>query len=237
MQRKKHKRKVNHFIIFTTDRVDGEITQLRIPSVFAVLLIVIICIVIGSGVGYVLYEAQIWEAERVRDEALKAELAIAKSKNDELKLEIEALNSKVELLSETVNNKAEEAGSLQEEIAAQSLPTALPVNGAASIHEVTEGDPAIIFHGSEGTFVVATGKGIVSAIEADEIYGNCVRIDHGNGYVSVYRNKGDVQVKVGDEVASGTTIFIMAEDNSDLGYQIILDDRYINPSDIISING
>ncbi len=237
MQRKKHKRKVNHFIIFTTDRADGEITQFRIPSAVAILLVIVFCLAVGGGFGYAIYEAQIWDAERIKDENLRNELAEAKAKNDELQLEIEALNGKVELLSVTVNNKAEEAGNLQEEIAAQSVPTALPLNGAAAIDEVTEGEPAIVFHGSEGTFVVASGKGIVSAIEEDEIYGNRVLIDHGNGYVSVYRNRGEAQVKMGDEVAAGTTLFIISSDNMDLGYQIMLNGEFINPAQIISING
>ena len=99
MQRKKHKRKVNHFIIFTTDRADGEIIQFRIPSAIAILLVVVFCLAVGGGFGYAIYEAQIWDAERIKDENLRNELAEATAKNDELQLEIEALNGKVELLS------------------------------------------------------------------------------------------------------------------------------------------
>ena len=62
-------------------------------------------------------------------------------------------------------------------------------------------------------------------------------MDHGNGYVTIYRNQGDVIVKLGDEVAHGTTIFVIGSKNTKFGYQIMKDDVYIDPMDMLSISG
>ena len=94
----------------------------------------------------------------------------------------------------------------------------------------------MIFTASDG-MVVASAKGTVSSVEEDENYGNKVIVDHGNGYVSIYYNGGEAQVKTGDEVSAGTTIFLIGENNKQLVYQIMQDGVYISPTDMLSING
>ena len=113
----------------------------------------------------------------------------------------------------------------------------LSLTGSASMEEVSEGDPMCIFHASVGTTVVAAASGTVIAINDDEIYGHSVWVDHGNGYVTIYRNKGDTTVNVGDSVVQGTTLFVIGEDNADLGYQMQKDGSYINPMDMLAISG
>ena len=62
-------------------------------------------------------------------------------------------------------------------------------------------------------------------------------MDHGNGYVTIYRNQGDAMVKQGDSVVQGTTLFMIGEDNTKLGYQMLKDGTYINPMDMLAISG
>ena len=62
-------------------------------------------------------------------------------------------------------------------------------------------------------------------------------IDHGNGYVTIYRNDSKPVVKAGDSVVQGTTLFLIGEDNTKLGYQMQLDGTYINPTSMLSISG
>lgn len=119
----------------------------------------------------------------------------------------------------------------------QSLPTEFPLNGSASMQEVTEGDPMCLFTASEGTMVVATASGTVTAVNDDADYGHSVWIDHGNGYVTIYRNKGDVIVKQGDQVVQGTSLFLVTKDNTTLGYQMKKDDVFINPMEMLAISG
>ena len=54
---------------------------------------------------------------------------------------------------------------------------------------------------------------------------------------AIYRNKGDATVAAGDSVVQGTTLFVIGEDNADLGYQMQKDGSYINPIDMLAISG
>ena len=94
-----------------------------------------------------------------------------------------------------------------------------------------------IFEASAGTLVVAAAKGMVSAVNADAEYGFNVWIDHGNGYVTVYRNAGEPVVEAGNSVVQGSTIFIIGEENTKLGYQMLHDGSYIKPTDMLAISG
>ena len=143
----------------------------------------------------------------------------------------------IQILSDTVSQKVQSESELSATLEKQSLPTEFPLTGSASMEEVTEGDPMCIFHASAGTTVVAVASGTVMAVNDDETYGHSVWVDHGNGYITIYRNKGDATVATGDTVVQGTTLFVIGEDNADLGYQMQKDGSYINPMDMLEISG
>lgn len=237
MSKRKHKRKVSRIIIFTTDAVDAKTKQMRVHPWAVRLLTLIVCCLLGAVIGYAVYEEQIWEMDRAKDKSQAEAMAALEEEKSALEAEIEALNAKMEALSTAVNEKAQTAEELQMELEQQSLPTDFPLTGSAGIEEVTEGDPMVIFTASDGITVVASAKGTVTTIEEDETYGNKITVDHGNGYISVYRNQGEVQVKAGDEVAKGTTLFLIGENNKQLAYQIMKDGVYISPTEMLSING
>ena len=95
----------------------------------------------------------------------------------------------------------------------------------------------VIFAASEGINVIASGTGTVLSVDVDVDYGNVVSIDHGNGYISIYRNKGNAVVKAGNEVTRGAILYVVGEDNTEMGYSISKDDTYIDPMEMIEING
>ena len=237
MARKKHKRKVSRIVILTTDAVNAKTRQIRIRPMAARLVMLVFCCLFGCLIGYILYEGQIWELDRARDSEQQEVIASLEEEKIRLEAEIDSLNAKIEALSTAVNAQAQTAEALKEELDQQSLPTDFPLTGGAAIEELTEGEPMVIFTATEGTTVVASAKGIVTAVEADETYGCKIVIDHGNGYVSIYLNGGEAQVKVGDEVAQGRTLFLVGNDNKQLIYQIMKDGGYIKPTDMLSING
>ena len=74
-------------------------------------------------------------------------------------------------------------------------------------------------------------------MDVDVDYGNVVSIDHGNGYISIYRNNGTPVVKAGNEITRGAILDVVGEDNAELGYSISKDDTYIEPMEMIEING
>jgi septal ring factor EnvC (AmiA/AmiB activator) len=236
MFRKKHKRKVSHIILFTKDSVDAKTTQIKIPPWLAGLLTFLLCIVVGVLIGLVFYEGQIWTYARAKAEQQEETIEQLVEEKDSLEAEIEQMNVKLEALSAAVNEQSQTADALQEELMQQSLPTDYPLTSSAGLEVVTEGDPMVIFTASDG-MVVASAKGTVSAIEEGTEFGNKITVDHENGYISIYYNKGEAQVRVGDEISAGTTLFIIGDDNNQLWYQIMQDDVYIDPTEILSING
>ena len=102
---------------------------------------------------------------------------------------------------------------------------------------ILEEEPICVFSASEGAMVISTANGVVTAANDDSEYEKNVWIDHGNGYVTVYRNAGDIKVKQGEVVTAGTTLFLMNENSSKLGYQMLKDGVYINPMDMLAISG
>lgn len=237
MFKKKHKRKVSRIIIFTTDAVDARTRQLRFrPWAFRVFTL-FVCLLIGGLIGYVAYEGQIWAMDRAKDARQAESVAALEEKISLLEQEIASLNSEKEAMALAINENVQVTEALQGQLEQQSLPVGYPLTGSAGIEEVTEGEPMVIFSASEGITVVASAKGTVAAVEEDETYGSKITIDHGNGYVSIYRNSGEAQVKAGDEVAKGTTLFLIGTDNRSLAYQIMEDGEYISPTEMLSIDG
>lgn len=60
---------------------------------------------------------------------------------------------------------------------------------------------------AQGTQVIATADGTVSAVFQDDFMGTTVKIDHGNGLVSQYASLNETPaVAVGDQVKTGTVI-------------------------------
>lgn len=237
MSKNRHKRKVSHILIYTTDAVDADMKQVRIHPWVLAGVTLIVCCVLGAVIGYAVYEGELWGRIREHDASQNAALIAAQDEKDALQEKIDEQDAKIEMLSITIQDQTQQIADLQAQIAEQSVPTDYPLTGSASMTVITDGDPMVEFTATEGSTVVAAGKGIVTAVEEDEVYGSRVVIDHGNGYVSIYRNKGESQVKAGDEVASGTTLFMVTEDNRQLGYQIKENDVYIDPTTIIAIKG
>ena len=103
--------------------------------------------------------------------------------------------------------------------------------------EPKTGDPILIITAEKGATITAAGSGTVTSVAGDIKYGNSITIDHGNGYVSIYRNAGESLVHEGDAVTPTTTLMIIGEDNTKIGYQIQYNGQFIDPEDVIEING
>lgn len=176
------------------------------------------------------------------------------------------LASQNQVLNNTVAMNLEKEAEEQAVDAEKHLPTSFPLTGSATIAdpdvffaeemdattayfeailaqkekenaEETQTDPLTLFVMSEVSDVVAAADGKVMAIVEDPVYKNSVMIDHGNGYITIYKNIADPKVFVGDEVVRGAIIYVGGEDNNYLGYQITYEGQYVDPMHIIAING
>lgn len=237
MGRVRHKRKSRQLLLVTSDAVDAGVKQYRIHPGFLYTLILVFCVAIGVLIGYFYYEWDVLAEKDAEAGRQQETIALLEQEKAELETEIALLNEKVQILSDTVNQKTQSESQLTEQLEKQTTPTEFPLTGSASMEEAAEGDPMCIFTAVPGAMVVATAGGTVTAVNDDAEYGHNIWIDHGNGYVTVYRNQGEVKVKQGEEVTQGTTLFLISEENSKLGYQMMKDGEYINPMDMLVISG
>lgn len=237
MRQRRHKRKKNHILIVTSDIPHAEVKHYRIRTWIIRTTVLFLVIVVGVLAGCLLYEGRLWTVVSINNQGQSERVQQLEQEKEALELQITELNERVQILSNTVNAKEQSEQALAEQLAKQSMPTEFPLTGSASMEEIIEGDPICVFQASAGTMVIATASGTVQSVTDDEEYGHCVRVDHGNGYVTIYRNKGDATVKQGDSVVQGTTLYIIGQDNVQLGYQMMKDEAYINPMDILAISG
>lgn len=244
MQKREHKRKMNHVVIVTSDAVDANVKQFRFRPWMLQCVVLVLCVLIGAVIGYMVHEKQIWTVMNQKNDSLQETIITLEEEKAALiadkqlaEAEIEELNEKVQILSETVNQKMQTESELMAKLEGQSLPTEFPLTGSATMEEELGDDYMCIFNTSEGTTVVATAKGTVTAINEDVDYGHSIWVDHGNGYITIYKNKGDVTVQEGDSVVKGSTLFVIGKDDKKLGYQMKKDGEYMNPMDMLTISG
>lgn len=147
---------------------------------------------------------------------------------------------KITILSDTLNDKVDQEKKREEEIAKTYIPSGFPVKGTASYSENEtefEGNPIAYFQAGQGTSVTATANGTVISVAGSDLSGYIVMIDHENGYFTVYRNGAKPKVKEGDEVTNTTELFKIETGNEEIGYQIIENEKYIDPLSLMEIHG
>lgn len=231
------KRKSKFALLLVTENENGTIKQHTISSaVVEVIAVVLFLIVVAIVCRFVYSTITIKDA---RNQIIEQIVTINNltDENEALSVENSTLSSKVTVLSETVSKKAATEDAISQETVENALPKGFPLSGSATMKEAEEGDPMLIFTAAQGVNVITTGTGAVISVDADMEYGTKVVIDHGNGYYSVYRNKGSALVKNGESLGKGYILFTVGEDNQELGYQIMKDEEYIDPMLLIDING
>lgn len=244
MVRQRHKRKKHHVVIVTSDATEAHMRQFRIRSWIPQAILLAGCVAVGAIIGYVYYAFGLRGEQRERAAVqaettarLEQEKAALEQEKAELELQVATMKETIQVLSETVNQKTQNENLLTEQLQKQSMPTEFPLTGRATMEEVTEGEPMCIFTAASDAMVIATAKGTVTAVNDDSTFGHNVWIDHGNGYVTVYRNAGQVKVKQGEKVTQGTTLFLIDDESNQMGYQMLRDGVYINPMDVLAISG
>ncbi len=90
------------------------------------------------------------------------------------------------------------------------------------------------FSAKIGTDIYATGNGKVTYASWKQGYGNCVIIDHGYGYQTVYGHLSKFKVRVGQKVTRGEVIGEVGNTGKSTGphlhYEVIVRGRHDNPS-------
>ncbi len=89
------------------------------------------------------------------------------------------------------------------------------------------------FSANVGTPVYVTGNGKVVQAGWDGLYGKCIVIDHGFGYITRYAHLNKISVKVGQQVKRGETIGEVGSTGKSTGphlhYEVHVKGQVVNP--------
>lgn len=89
------------------------------------------------------------------------------------------------------------------------------------------------FSANVGTPVYVTGNGTVKQAGWDGLYGNCIVVDHGFGYITRYAHLNKIKVKVGQQVKRGETIGEVGSTGKSTGphlhYEVHVKGQVVNP--------
>lgn len=259
MEFRRHKSKVSYTIMIISDSAKKHIKKFHLKAKTASILSIVFFIVFVVLICYVVYSSIILSDSVDRSRNQVEQINQLKNDNEVLTNANDELSAKISILSDTVNQKVEAEQALEAQKEEMYFPRGFPLSGSAQIKTADTAAPAdnnedededaqtemtadadskeVIFMATEGINVVASGSGTVVSVDSDTGYGNFVSIDHGNGYISTYRNNGSVVVKTGAEVERGAILFVIGPDNKELGYRIQKDGTYIDPMEMIEING
>jgi murein DD-endopeptidase MepM/ murein hydrolase activator NlpD len=235
---------------------DGSTKRLHLNHFKTQLLAYIAFVIALAIICYIIYSAITISNLRQIDQQQKAQINDLMTQASTLEASNDDLNTKVELLTATLSQRLEDEQISAEEAENLAIPSGFPLTGTATmvlsmddpnetkVTEITEenkdtvtGNPVLVLESTSGNSVVAAGSGTVSTVTTDVKFGNMVTIDHGNGYISTYRNSGDPLVSEGATIDKGDIIFVIGDDNTSLGFQIEKDGVYMDPEDLIEING
>ena len=223
----------NRFISACAEKIRRKGLDTRFAQALVVLALFVI-FVLGAGFNYYYGIAKQLEAERI--ELAKQVEELTRENKDLVDLR-EELAEKVTILSDTIIQKVEEEEALASEQAEAHMPVGFPVSSSASVEAVEGDEMTVKLTGTAGNSFIASADGTVVSIVTDSVYEHCVTIDHENGYQTLYRNDGDVMVRDGDQVVRGAILYVIGENNTELGYEIRYDEKFIDPMTLINIDG
>ena len=212
MKKRKKKTKINYFLLLVSDSPTKKVKKFKYTKARINFLKTVATLFFIALLGYIAYNSYQNTVVLSRESAFKAKIKELEEANAVLMQEKEELTEKVTILSKTVNEKVDAEKVLEE----KNLPKGFPLSGKAAMEETQEtiegedGDevrPMLLFDADEEVSVVATGGGIVCHRETDNEYGYQVHVDHGNGYITIYRSGTAPKVDEGDEITRGTLLF------------------------------
>lgn len=91
---------------------------------------------------------------------------------------------------------------------------------------------------NQGTAVYASDGGSVTLAGCNGGYGNCIMIDHGNGYVTLYGHLSSISVSVGQTVSQGATIGAVGSTGNSTGphlhFEVLKNGTRIDPEQFFS---
>ena len=110
-----------------------------------------------------------------------------------------------------------------------------PILGYEKLHDGTDISGA----GINGTPILAAYSGTVVLAQSYWGYGNCVKIDHGGGVVTLYAHASAILVSVGQQVNACDTIALIGSTGISTGphlhFSLIIKGEFVNPLDYVVV--
>ena len=234
---KSRKRKRDYHLMLFIDNEKGEIQQMGIGRLFieivaGVLAVLLIMTTVGWCVNSSIRKRVQTENATLTEQAEQLQASV-----EELSATNDELSNKIVILSDTVNTKVV-AETVQAKVDEEAhLPEGFPLSSSASMANDEENPNVVLFNCSSGANVISAGAGIVIEVVPNADYGNCVRVDHDNGYITEYYNSSTPVVREGDEVLEGSILYVVEEGSDKLAYKVIYEGKEIDPMSIIRIDG
>lgn len=101
-----------------------------------------------------------------------------------------------------------------------------------------DGHKGIDYAGEKGQNVAAAANGTISHAGWKDGYGNCVIIDHRNGYQTFYGHLDEIKVEAGETVTTGHLIGTMGSTGITTGvqlhFELLKDGENLNPADYMN---
>ena len=101
------------------------------------------------------------------------------------------------------------------------------------IYKMVKFHAGMDFSANIGTPVYVTGNGTVRQAGWDGLYGNCIIVDHGFGYVTRYAHLNKMKVRVGQKVVRGEVIGEVGSTGKSTGphlhYEVHVKGEIVNP--------
>ena len=207
---------------------------MRIAAVIVAICLILVSLLISSGMK---------NYRLAHDDSDKKVIEDLNKQIEELNEEKQEMYDQIVYLSNLVAEKQEREETISAEKAEQALPTGYPIEGSAfmvdgsSVSDIEMVKGRVIFNTIIGTAVVCSADGVVVGISGDDIFGNSVTVDHGNGYQSIYRCNGSVKVAEGDPVSRSEVLYVITQEDSLFAYEILKDGVAVEPLDFMDLNG
>lgn len=247
MKQQKKKKKKGRYDVMMLPSDGGKVKQFRFSMNFFVRGMVTLVVLIALLVCYCVYCTNEIRGVSLNAGSADEKMQKVEDENKKLTAENAELSETVNDLNTVIADMEKEAQVAQVTKSEQSIPTGFPLDGSASLADepapdgeavpAPGNDKRVVFTATVGTAVMAAGTGIVSEVSDEGNYGHVIKIDHQNGYETIYYTSANVRVMEGDEVEKGDVICIMTMDSELLAYQIMKDGKYIDPMSLMEIAG
>ena len=250
-QRHKHKESFSILLISHTGRESRQFHISLFSFRLFLLFLLLLCVLIGYAVYCFLQSdsgredllMQIASRDQTIAEMEKEKTAL-KEEADTLEQEKLILESELDTMRNAIAAGVEkaEAQAAEEEgpQADTTFPSLYPSTGSGIlVSSYSEEQPFIsISAHSEGS-IIAAGDGTVSAITSDDTYHQIIEVTHASGYTTRYmcRQETGLKTQEGAQVLAGDTLLTITTNETQLDYQVILNNEPVDPLTVIEAKG